>query len=90
MSILIRGSNKLVLEEADRSLHDALCVVRSLVKRRFYIAGGGAAETEVRGKGGGPGARGGGGSFCAQPDLSVRMEAEDEPLHAESWTWGSA
>jgi T-complex protein 1 subunit delta len=47
MSILIRGSNKLVLEEADRSLHDALCVVRSLVKRRFLIAGGGAAETEV-------------------------------------------
>lgn len=47
MSILIRGSNKLVLEEADRSLHDALCVVRSLVKKRFLIAGGGAAETEV-------------------------------------------
>jgi len=47
MSILIRGSNKLVLEEADRSLHDALCVVRSLVKKRFIIAGGAAAETEV-------------------------------------------
>lgn len=47
MSILIRGSNKLVLEEADRSLHDALCVVRSLVKKRFLIAGGKAAETEV-------------------------------------------
>merc|ERR1712070_280747 len=47
MSILIRGSNKLVLEEADRSLHDALCVVRSLVKKRYVIAGGSAAETEV-------------------------------------------
>ena len=34
VSVLLRGSNKLVLEEADRSLHDALCVIRCLVKRR--------------------------------------------------------
>merc|ERR1719415_419688 len=46
-SIIIRGSNKLMLEEADRSLHDALCVIRCLVKKRFLIAGGGAPETEV-------------------------------------------
>merc|ERR1712038_1235105 len=47
VSIIIRGSNKLMLEEADRSLHDALCVIRCLVKKRFLIAGGGAPETEV-------------------------------------------
>jgi len=47
VSILVRGSNNLVLEEAQRSLHDALCVVRSLVKLKFLIAGGGAAETEL-------------------------------------------
>ncbi|CAF3341137.1 unnamed protein product [Rotaria sp. Silwood1] len=35
VSILLRGSNKLVLEEADRSIHDALCVIRCLVKERF-------------------------------------------------------
>jgi T-complex protein 1 subunit delta len=46
-SILVRGSNKLVLEEAERSLHDALCVVRSLVKKRFLICGGGAPEVEI-------------------------------------------
>ena len=46
ITILMRGSNKLILEEADRSVHDALCVVRSLVKRRFMICGGGAAEAE--------------------------------------------
>jgi T-complex protein 1 subunit delta len=46
-SILVRGSNQVVLEEADRSLHDALCVVRSLVKKRYLIAGGGAPEIEV-------------------------------------------
>jgi len=47
VSIIIRGSNKLMLEEADRSLHDALCVIRCLVKKRFLIAGGGAPETEI-------------------------------------------
>ena len=31
-----------MLEEAARSLHDALCVIRCLVKKRFIIAGGGA------------------------------------------------
>ena len=35
VSVVVRGSNKLVLEEADRSLHDALCVIRCLVKNRF-------------------------------------------------------
>merc|ERR1711860_218477 len=35
------------LAEADRSLHDALCVIRCLVKTRFMIAGGGAPETEL-------------------------------------------
>merc|ERR1712179_586109 len=47
VSILLRGSNKQVLEEADRSLHDALCVIRCLVKKRFLIPGGGAPETEI-------------------------------------------
>merc|ERR1711976_617086 len=47
VSVLVRGSNKLVLEEADRSIHDALCVIRCLVKKRAMIAGGGAPETEV-------------------------------------------
>lgn len=32
LTILVRGSNQLVLDEADRSIHDALCVVRSLIK----------------------------------------------------------
>ena len=47
VTVLLRGSNELVLSEAARSLHDAQCVVRSLVKQRFLIAGGGAAETEA-------------------------------------------
>jgi len=47
VTILVRGSNKLVLEEAERSLHDALCVIRCLVKNRALIAGGGAPEIEL-------------------------------------------
>ena len=46
-TVLLRGSNKLVLEEAERSLHDALCVIRCLVHKRFFIAGGAAPEVEV-------------------------------------------
>ncbi|VDM96089.1 unnamed protein product [Thelazia callipaeda] len=47
ISVLIRGSNKLVLEEAERSFHDALCVIRCLVKKRALLPGGGAPEMEV-------------------------------------------
>ncbi|PXF40750.1 T-complex protein 1 subunit delta [Gracilariopsis chorda] len=47
VSILVRGSNHLVLDEAERSLHDALCVVRSIVHKQYLIPGGGAPETEV-------------------------------------------
>jgi len=47
VSILVRGSNKLMVDEAERSIHDALCVVRCLFKKKFLIAGGGAPETEL-------------------------------------------
>jgi len=47
VSILVRGSNQLVLEEAERSLHDALCVVRAIVKKRSIVPGGAACEMEV-------------------------------------------
>jgi len=47
VSVLVRGSNKLILDEAERSLHDSLCVIRCLVKKRFLIAGGGAPEIEL-------------------------------------------
>jgi T-complex protein 1 subunit delta len=47
MTVLLRGSNEFVLAESERSLHDAQCVVRSLIKKRFLIAGGGAAETQA-------------------------------------------
>ncbi|KAI9885535.1 MAG: 26S proteasome regulatory subunit 7 [Watsoniomyces obsoletus] len=47
VSIICRGANSLVLDEAERSLHDAICVVRCLVKKKALIAGGGAPEIEI-------------------------------------------
>jgi T-complex protein 1 subunit delta len=34
VSILVRGVNRLIVDEAERSIHDALCVIRCLVKER--------------------------------------------------------
>ncbi|CAH0375545.1 unnamed protein product [Pelagomonas calceolata] len=31
VTVLVRGGNKMIVEEAKRSLHDAMCVVRNLV-----------------------------------------------------------
>ena len=36
-----------MLGEAERSLHDALCVIRCLVNKRFLIAGGASSEMEI-------------------------------------------
>ncbi|XP_067143253.1 T-complex protein 1 subunit epsilon [Centruroides vittatus] len=44
VTIFIRGGNKMIVEEAKRSLHDALCVIRNLVKDNHIVYGGGAAE----------------------------------------------
>merc|ERR1719204_63625 len=45
--IHIGGGNKLLADEAERSIHDALCVIRCLVKNKHMIAGGGAPEVEL-------------------------------------------
>eukprot|EP01126_Amoeba_proteus_P004594 TRINITY_DN1152_c0_g1_i10.p1 TRINITY_DN1152_c0_g1~~TRINITY_DN1152_c0_g1_i10.p1 ORF type:complete len:516 (-),score=128.23 TRINITY_DN1152_c0_g1_i10:193-1740(-) len=47
VTIFVRGSNKLILDEADRSIHDSLCVIRSMVKERHTTVGGSAPEIEV-------------------------------------------
>ncbi|KAK3647858.1 T-complex protein 1 subunit epsilon [Elasticomyces elasticus] len=44
VTCFLRGSNKMIIDEAKRSLHDALCVVRNLVKDNRVVYGGGAAE----------------------------------------------
>ncbi len=47
ISILIRGGTKMIVDEADRALHDALCVVRNAVQEPKVVVGGGASEIEV-------------------------------------------
>merc|ERR1711967_109573 len=46
-TVLLRGSNKMLLDEAERSFHDSLCATRCLVKKQFLICGGGAPEVEM-------------------------------------------
>jgi thermosome len=47
VTIVIRGASNHVIDEAERSLHDGLCVVRNAVEDGKIVAGGGAPEAEV-------------------------------------------
>jgi thermosome len=47
VTILIRGSSPRMNKEAERSIHDALCVVRDLIREPKILAGGGAPELEM-------------------------------------------
>ncbi|MGD0496693.1 MAG: thermosome subunit beta [Candidatus Bathyarchaeia archaeon] len=47
VTILIRGGTQRIVDEAERSVHDALCVVRDVVEEPKIVAGGGAPELEV-------------------------------------------
>jgi len=44
VTIFIRGGNKMIVDEAKRSMHDAICVVRNLVRDNRIVYGGGASE----------------------------------------------
>ncbi|CAK9812579.1 T-complex protein 1 subunit epsilon [Anthophora plagiata] len=44
VTIFIRGGNKMIIEEAKRAIHDALCTVRNVIKNRQILYGGGASE----------------------------------------------
>jgi len=44
VTIFVRGGNKMVIEEAKRSIHDALCVTRNLLRDSKIIYGGGSVE----------------------------------------------
>merc|ERR1711997_219054 len=44
VTIFLRGGTKMIVDEAKRSMHDALCAVRNLVRDNRIVYGGGAAE----------------------------------------------
>jgi len=47
VTILVRGGSERLVDEAERSLHDALCVVRDVIREPLVVAGGGAPEAEM-------------------------------------------
>lgn len=44
VTVLVRGGSKTICDEAKRCLHDALCVVRNMIKDNHVVPGGGATE----------------------------------------------
>lgn len=46
-SVVLRGSGSHILDEAERSLHDALCVLTQTVKEQYAIFGGGNSEIQM-------------------------------------------
>ena len=47
VTILIRGGSQRIVDEVDRSIHDALMVVKDVIERPAIVAGGGAPEAYV-------------------------------------------
>jgi thermosome len=47
VTILIRGSSPRMNSETERSIHDALCVVRDIIQEPKIVAGGSAPELEM-------------------------------------------
>jgi len=47
VTILVRGGTERIVNEAERSIHDALCVVRDVVRDPRVVVGGGAVEVEL-------------------------------------------
>ena len=50
VTILIRGGSQRVVDEVDRSLHDALMVVKDVVENPSIVAGGGSPEAYLSGQ----------------------------------------
>ena len=47
VTILIRGGTQRIVDEGERSLHDALMVTKDVIERPAVVAGGGAGEAEA-------------------------------------------
>src|ERR671911_150542 len=50
VTILIRGGSQRVVDEADRSVHDALMVTKDVLEKPAIVAGGGSPESYTAGK----------------------------------------
>lgn len=50
VTILVRGGSQRVVDEAERSMHDAIMVVKDVLEKPAMVAGGGAPEAEISSK----------------------------------------
>lgn len=50
VTILIRGGSQRVVDEAERSIHDALMVTKDVLEKPAIVAGGGSPESYTAGK----------------------------------------
>jgi len=46
-SIILRGPNDFYCDEMERSVHDALCVVKRVLESKTLVVGGGAVEVAL-------------------------------------------
>jgi len=46
-SIILRGANEFMLDEMERSIHDALCVIKRTLESNRVVPGGGCVEAAV-------------------------------------------
>jgi len=71
ISLVIRGGTELVVDEAERALHDALMVVRDVVEDEKVVSGGGSIEMELATQ-----IRKWGATFSGKEQLAIERFAE--------------
>ena len=71
VTILIRGGTQRVVDEVDRSLHDALMVVKDVVEKPAIVAGGGSPEAYLAAK-----LKDWADSFDGREQLAIKQYAE--------------
>ena len=68
-TMVLRGGSEQFIDEAERSLHDAIMIVRRALKNAAVVAGGGAIDMEV--------------SRCAWPPHTLATTASDPVIIAQ-------
>jgi len=71
VTVLIRGGSQRVVDEADRSIHDALMVVKDVIEKPLIVAGGGSPEAYLAGK-----LKEWADSFDGREQLAIKLYAE--------------
>ncbi len=71
VTLLIRGGSQRIVDEVDRSIHDALMVVKDVIERPAIVAGGGSPESFIASR-----LKEWADSFDGREQLAIRKYAE--------------